>query len=581
MNSLTPGGLTSPRDVPNVRGQLVSPYETASKTENQQQQEQQPTPKYTTVGSVYNPQASQPLQPPARRGRTIKWPPTPHSDSPHPLLPKSAFSALSYRNPNPHIPQTPPATLGSFQHYSPLRQNFDRAVSPSTSPAAFNFGNNERDVTMQMPANLDGPLRSPTELANILRGNSLGVHSTVGLNKDDAKLQGDDGGDDEDDDVDTDDDPAGEPLRRMSVKSLTNLASYLNPMQKPAQKLLSKAQLAPILTNPYAQEMLPSYQPQDFLGEQRSLLPDGSRHTRSDPVAMGNLLQSDRAGESSGRIRPLRIPPGFDFPPQRGSMGPGYQALRDSTPGALARGTGVPQPLTAGPPGQRQYRTSALESMDAMPNSFRRSQDIDEETLMPNPYNAHIQHHHPQYSLDAESNPAFDNEGLSSIREMLAQGKGKGRATNKSKVVDTLSAEDVSDLYPEGFPANFGVDTMLLSRDWAQDYPLDQTHERRRAANITEHMSRTLRHFYSGADMFNKTIDEAIQDRDRRAFHRTLGVIGGERKKAKNNPELRVEDAAAMPTHEHAEPLLNMAFQTFLNCYDTQSNDTLTKSDGA
>ncbi|KAK7748394.1 hypothetical protein SLS62_008657 [Diatrype stigma] len=425
-----------------------------------------------------------------------------------------------------------------------------------------------------MAVSLDAPLRSPTELANMLRGNQPGVQATAGPSKHDAKLQGDDGGGD-DDDADTDDDPAGEPLRRMSVKSLTNLASYLNPMQKPAQKLLSKAQLAPIMTNPYAQEMLSSYQPQDSMGEQRSLPLNGSRHTRSDPVAMGDLLQSARAGESSGRNRPLRIPPGFDFPPQRGSMGPGYQAVRDSTPGALPRGAGVPQPLTAGPPGQRHYRASALESMDAMPNNFRRSQDINEEALMPNPYNAHIQHHHPQYSLDAESSAAFENDGLSSIREMLAQGNGKGRATIRSKVVDTLPAEDVSDLYPEGLPANFGINTMLLPRDWAQDYPLDQTHERRRATNITEHMSRTLRHFYSGADMFDKTIDEAIEDRNRRAFHQTLGVIGGERKKAKINPELRIKDAAAIPTHEHAEPLLNMAFQTFLNFQDTQSNDSL------
>src|SRR5690625_3388660 len=33
--------------------------------------QQQPT--YTTAGTIYNPNSSQPLQPPARRGRATKW----------------------------------------------------------------------------------------------------------------------------------------------------------------------------------------------------------------------------------------------------------------------------------------------------------------------------------------------------------------------------------------------------------------------------------------------------------------------------------------------------------------------------
>lgn len=585
MDSLSSSGLTSPSDINYPRGQLVSPFGTASNTKNQQQresldkQQQQPTPRYTTVGSVYNPQASQPLQPPARRGRTIKWPPTPHSESPHPLY-KSALSDLSYRT-TPQIPQTPPSNLRNFQHYSPLRQNFDRAVSPPpTSPAALHFSNHDRDIAMQMPPDLDVPLQSPKTLANMLRLDPPHHGSTVNSSKHDTNIYANDGGHQGEDGDDADDDDDGieevEPLRRMSVKSLTNLASYLNPMQKPAQKLLTKAQLAPTLSDPYAQEMqMLSYQQQEAMGEQRNFPLGGFRHTRSDPVATGDVFQSDRVGENSGLNRPMRIPPGFDIPQQRGIINPAFQVSREPTPGTfLSKGPGVPQPLTAGPPGQRQYRNSALESMNAMSSNFRRPQDFDEQALMPNPYNAQIQRRHPQYSLDRNSSPSFESEGLSSVRAMLAQGKAKGKAkgTIKSKVVDSLSAEDVHDWYLEGLPANFGCDTMLLSQDWIRDYPLDQTHERRRIENCTVHMSRTLRHFYSGTDMFNKSIAEAIEERNRRAFHRTLGVIGGERKKTRSNAKMIIEDAIAIPTHEHAEPLLSMAFQTFANYNDTFLN---------
>lgn len=572
MDSLSSSGLTSPSDINYGRGHLVSPFGTAFNTSNHHQQknldQQQPTPKYTTVGSVYNPQASQPLQPPARRGRTIKWPPTPHSESPHSLLPKSALSTLPYRNTNPHIPQTPPSNLTSIQHYSPLRQNFDRAVSPHpSSPAAFHFSNHDRDIAMQMPRNLNVPLQSPPTMANVLRVNSPRVDTAVDSGNYDASLYGNNGGDQEEDDDDADDDGIEEvePLRRMSVKSLTNLASYLNPMQKPAQKLLTKAQLAPTLTDPYGQEMqVPSYQHPEFLGEPRSLL----RPSRSDLTATG-----DRADKNSGLSRPLRVPPGFDVLSQNGNPNPGYQAAREPTPRSLLyKGPGVPQPLTAGPPGQRSYRTPALESMNVMP--IQRTPDFDERSLMPNPYNTQIEDRRPQYSLDRGSSPSFESEGLSSFRAMIAQSTAKAKAKGiiKSKVVDSMSAEDVRDWYLDGLPANFGHDTVLLSQDWTRDYPLDQTHDRRRVENFTMHMSRTLRHFYSGTDMFNKTITEAIEEKNRRAFHRTLGVIGGERKKTRSTAKISIEDAVAIPTHEHAEPLLSMAFQTFANYAETPLN---------
>ncbi|KLO82001.1 Uncharacterized protein Y057_13185 [Fusarium fujikuroi] len=74
---------------------------------------------YTTAGTPYNPSTSQPLQPPARRGRSLKWPaglPTAGLS----LLPKSVLATL------PLKAGSRPSTL---QQYSP-QTPYDRASSP-------------------------------------------------------------------------------------------------------------------------------------------------------------------------------------------------------------------------------------------------------------------------------------------------------------------------------------------------------------------------------------------------------------------------------------------------------------------
>ncbi|RYP33390.1 hypothetical protein DL767_004795 [Monosporascus sp. MG133] len=520
MDSLPSNRLTSPADDTSVRGQQLASLDTSFKS---QEQQQQPTQIYTTVGSVYNPQAAQPLQPPARRGRTIKWPPTPHSESTHSHLPKSTLNALPYRNNISHISQSPPTTLNNFHHYSPLRQNFDRAVNPCGSPAPHHIPSQDSDIH----------LRTAMILPNMSRGNSPGATTAVGSDKHDGTNMY----------SDYDEDVEGvEHLKQMSVKTLTNLASYLNPMQKAAQKLLSRARPIAAATPTYAQ-------------------------ARQSPLP----------------------PPGFTGPPQKNTIGPGFQARRPSTPSAsLLQGAGVPQPLTAGPPGQRHYRTSALEStFGAMQNSFRRTPGLDDNGSMPNPYNEQIHRRHLVYSGDGESSPSFGSErapsrqkvfGLdrAAMLEAAAMGLDKPKEQTKSKILaDTLGAEEVDKWYPGGIPTEFNYDTMVVPEDWTKDYPLDNTHERRRVESFATHMDRTIRHFYSGTDMSNKTIAEAIEEKNRRVLKRTLGVIGGERSKTKGkieNPKIAIEDAIKIPAHEHVKPLLSMALQTLANLQESPAH---------
>ncbi|RYP77801.1 hypothetical protein DL771_000898 [Monosporascus sp. 5C6A] len=562
MDSLASDRLTSPADDTSARGEQQAPLDKS------QEQQQQPTQIYTTVGSVYNPQAAQPLLPPARRGRTIKWPPTPHSESTHCHLPKPTLNALPYRSNISHISQSPPATLNSFHHYSPLRQNFDRAVSPCGSPPPHHPLSQHSDIR----------LRAGMALPNMSRGNSPGATTAVDPDKpDDTNIYSD-----------YDEDVEGvEYLKQMSVKTLTNLASYLNPMQKAAQKLLSRARPIAAANPTYAQaRQSPLYhQPSGIMGEQRSLPFSSLRHTRSDPVA-ATSLQPERFDDNGYPNRSFRPPPGFTAPAQKNTIRPGFQARRPPTPSAsLFRGSGVPQPLTAGPPGQRHYRTSALEStFSAMQNSFRRTPGLNDDGLISNPYNEQIHRRHLVFSGDGESSPSFGSERGSSRQEVLgldkavmletaAMGLDKPNEQTKSQVLaDTLGAEEVDKWYPGGIPTEFNYDTMVVPEDWTKDYPLDNTHERRRVETLATHMDGTIRHFYSGSDMPNKTIAEAIEEKNRRVLKRTLGVIGGERSKTKGkieNTKISNEDAIKIPAHEHVKPLLSMALQTLANLQES------------
>ncbi|KAI1851908.1 hypothetical protein JX266_002761 [Neoarthrinium moseri] len=164
-------------------------------------------PKYTTVGSICKTNTA-PLQAPARRGRTVKAPL--HSDIVTFQGPSSAWSfGLAVQS------RSPPPSAGQPLHYSPLQQNYDRAVSPAVSHAS--AGPDDMSRTSLLSA----------DAAN------AGKHDDANISTD---VQVDDNGTPNENDT----------LRQMSVKTLTNLASYPNPEQKNAQKMLQRARTLPL-----------------------------------------------------------------------------------------------------------------------------------------------------------------------------------------------------------------------------------------------------------------------------------------------------------------------------------------------
>ncbi|KAL6410416.1 uncharacterized protein AUP68_06838 [Ilyonectria robusta] len=83
---------------------------------------------YTTAGTLYNPSSSQPLQPPTRRGRSLKW----AAGGPHgnlALLPKSFLATLPLK--------AGTCRTTAVHQYTPLQQNYDRASTPFNDPDHF------------------------------------------------------------------------------------------------------------------------------------------------------------------------------------------------------------------------------------------------------------------------------------------------------------------------------------------------------------------------------------------------------------------------------------------------------------
>jgi hypothetical protein len=152
------------------------------------------------------------------------------------------------------------------------------------------------------------------------------------------------------DDEDEESELRMKPLLNMPVKSLHNLASYPNPNQKVAQKVILRGV--------------------------RSNLGSSSL---SGPEGYGSKFASTR-DEDNSRLRAGLKPPVVDLSDKRSSQdlqfvnhGQMRASLhRSNTEGSLseeqnsyttlASGPGAPRPLTAGPPGQRQYRPSTFDT---------------------------------------------------------------------------------------------------------------------------------------------------------------------------------------------------------------------------
>ena len=353
---------------------------------------------------------------------------------------------------------------------------------------------------------------------------------------------------------------------RFNVKGLTNLASYPNPMQQTARKALAKARTANVGINRV--DALPSIS-----------------HASSDLTRERQVL---------------------------GLLG-------NNT---LANGPGAPLPLTAGPPGLRQYKPSTFEgAIKALGESFSPKTILGDKSCGPDisperageysigdagssagPVEALLTSP-PQARAVPPSTPM--NRGRNTREEMFefvvdrraplpnaahhAVKVGAQSTTGKvaqggyvkpletltgdfrPRMLDTEGPEVIQKYYPHGFPLDYRGQSLWVLTDWMKAYPLTEGFAWSSALkSIAERRDELDRRFYSGTSLLAEKMQRAAEGSS--YFGATCPMpawdVGQPCRLGRNGKvvyeRLTTEQAKTMDRASHSEPLLNMAFTTLL-----------------
>ncbi|KAK3393131.1 hypothetical protein B0H63DRAFT_530775 [Podospora didyma] len=483
--------------------------EDSSATQPDVSSETSKLPTYTTVGSIYNPHTATPLQPPTRRPRTRRYPPTVPSPGGEPVFgfPNALLSALPLKD---RTPSSPPSAATAVPQYSPLQQNYDRAVSPVTDEEP-SLGTG---IGMSIPSIRSGNLPPSSSAAGL--GISWG-----------GKFNGDC------ESVASEDTLASSHI---NVKGLNSLASYPNPAQKAAQNTLAKA-----------------------------------RNTNL------TLNQPD--------IPPSLSYAASDFNRERGN----------STFGTTLGSAGVPQPLTAGPPGQRQLRRPSLEfagkntgqEQETRFDPFYSTEAGFQSRLASNTvYNTNSNHlftaeHRARGATRTVLQPHAEYpRGHSTYNPSAALASGtmpslfEDMDQHKAGPRDTQPLEKVRGYYPHGYPPNHNGRYTPVDEEWQRNYSRP---EEKLAPQLSgeERRQKVNQNFNASRERLIKSTVGAEKDHDQRYSNNKVGVIGGGRGQVRTQhpeqmgvdgktklPSLTVAQANTMNDSVHAKPLLTMAFES-------------------
>ncbi|KAG6038818.1 hypothetical protein E4U41_003624 [Claviceps citrina] len=343
-------------DIQSLRDSTTSP--TPSTSASTSAVSKQPT--YTTAGTIYKPSSSQPLQPPTRRGRSLKWPMGSSMHAELAALPKTSLSELKTSGGN---------SYSALQQYTPLQQNYDRAVSPFSSqdhmqakmPADVPGIQLSNMSTLQSfgmfePRTQGGPMKNGK---NVLSGNYS--DGDDGDNDDDDDDDDDDGGDGDDEDEDDEDDDDGannNALKNLPVQSLKHLASYSNPTQKAAQKAFQRGSRARQCVISSSMGSASSNSPPCVPTDKGKGIAATKQLLESEYYAL-RRAQHDVLSNVDGvwSTRNSTPAPAPSEPPRAKSAG--IEVSMSSQ--RHISGNIIPMPLTAGPPGQRQFRPLNFE----------------------------------------------------------------------------------------------------------------------------------------------------------------------------------------------------------------------------
>ncbi|KAF5962499.1 hypothetical protein FBULB1_14109 [Fusarium bulbicola] len=488
---------------------------------------------YTTAGTPYNPSTSQPLQPPARRGRSLKWPAGLPAAGLS-LLPKSVLATL---------PLKAGSRSSTLQQFSP-QTPYDRTSSPLDDK-------DHRCINMSAQVPRIVPSATPSPLASLFSEAEQDTLTDV----------------DASEESDEECELSMDPLMNMTVKSLHNLASYPNPNQKRAQKALLRG-LKPALglktTTRVDEPLAPithSFGLQDASNNNNNdALPSVLQPPQAENTAIGRSFD-DAFWNSQANNSPI-IP--------LGSSRSFNRAVGSNTaraPGIMAPGAGAPRPLTAGPPGQRQYRPSTFESTFKALHTNIPSQDVkqdeDEDVLIITRQTLR-QAGISNNSL-AQNMPSF--EATASQASHIAEGlEGLSANYKSTRSSAPVTAATRGSQYPARGAPSWGFYTATTSACWTSSPELSQSRytsgPRFRAPKELQAYNNKINHaWYYGADFLVATPSEIALQVQPPKGKGQFGAIGDGRpsKKGEFHRRMGIEDANRMSVADHARPLFNMA----------------------
>lgn len=513
-------------------------------------------PTYTTAGTIYNPGSSQPPKPPLRRGRSNKWPNS-ASAAGHDLGFYSPALLQTSRSNEECLYESP-------QQYMPLQQNSDKAINPLQA----------RDYSTE--AQTMSPFgeflyaRPPSRPRSLLAAAAEMEEST--------RVTGMQSGDEDNSDNSLEDsDVTPDPLRGMPVKSLQNLASYPNPNQNRAQEALQGKK--PVLVEtavdaehhagptrldhgPYRSEpMNPDVQQQ-----RASTSPVYFQRNRED-----NMWQDPRPNLHNTPSSTSRPPQDYGV----SNLDGGIESTHDARARMASRngriGQGVPRPLTAGPPGQRQYQRSTFEStVKAMQSPADQDDQYGSSKAKSN---------HSERVFNAK----FFATGFRDSLMPKLEGVRTINLENHTRSLDSDFVpppkrldEASTILGPIGSAADSRITLSAAPHSPEYDDQAISGEERFHAR-----IKRVNDLFYAGSDLLGKSTSDHLDDYlyfgHRRGQARAVGAVGDGRPSTNSKvyPRIDLEEASRMTVAQHAEPLVNMMYGSMLRNLGTPGPDAL------
>ncbi|KAG8671583.1 hypothetical protein FPOAC1_004834 [Fusarium poae] len=524
---------------------LPSPVSIASSTATAPSSASKVT--YTTAGTPYNPSTSQPLQPPARRGRSLKWPASLPAAGLS-LLPKSVLATLPIKT----------TRSSSLQQYSPQTQ-YDGPSSPLTDT-------DHGCVNMSAQVPRLGSSATPSPLASLFSETEQDMFT-------DAEPS---------DESDDDHELGMDLLLNMTVKSLHNLASYPNPNQKKAQRALLRGIKPALGLKSVARSEEPGYPLNGSPGISKT-----PKYSTDSPGISHRPRREASCGDRSPSIHPVTLD-SFDR-----AVGSNPCLVADKL-GSATRvlSSGAPLPLTAGPPGQRQYRPSTFESTFKALHTSTPTQDsgqeedgdvlvITRQTLRQAGINA--------MSLDQNSPslktmpPSVYNTHLPTSTTAAGFTEDSDIGNESAHTSEFLSYLAQEPLHPSNVTPSWAWGSSAASDCWASSrkhtqHSYAQEPRVRTAKDIEARSEEVNRAWYAGADFLLASSDEIAIQVLPPTGKGDFGAIGDGRpsKKGDYHYPMSINHANRMTVAEHARPLFNMAHanvQQFLG-EEWQKNNT-------